>query len=89
MLSIGLIHANGTVTRHQMDVSLDKFIPLDNIQVEAVEGLDDLVKELEEKNIDSAIDFRENLNKVMEKEGVSQKIKNIVMGALEDKNEHR
>lgn len=80
--SIGLIHADGTVTSHQMDISMDKFIPLDNTQVEAVEGMDDLIKELEEKNIDAAIDFRENINKVMESKGVSQKIKNIIMEAF-------
>lgn len=80
--SAGLIHADGTVTRHYFDCSEDKFLDDEELAKAIMEegSVDELVKELA-KLTDVAIDFAEALKRRVDK--VDKSVRNLALEFME------
>ncbi len=80
--SVGLLHANGTITRYYLDVSKDKFLEADTI-IKATEGIgcETFVEEL--RNLaDNALDFADKMTKLLGREKVDSIVKELVLKFL-------
>jgi len=80
--SVGFIMSDGTMERYYLDVSKDKF--LDQKDIAAVKGLDSegFLNELASLG-DTPVSFREAIIRAMERERVSEGVRNIVTKAME------
>ncbi len=80
--SVGLLHADGSVTRHYLNVSQDQFIT-----PEQVTGADfgDFLEQLRRLG-DSALDFGEAVRRDLERPGVPAGVRRLLLGALEESN---
>ena len=81
--SVGLLFSDGTVRRHHLDVSGDKFIDTPGAaEVLKSAGLQELLDEL--GNLaDKALDFREAVTRRLEREGVPAPVRKIAMEAMD------
>lgn len=84
--SVGLVHLNGTVTRHYLDVSEDLFSDDDQARKgEASEGLLDVSGFMTElgKLGEVPIDFREAMNRATSEKGFEPDVKTTIFQAME------
>ncbi len=83
---VGLLHSNGKITRHYLDVSRDRFVDDSELagKIEG-EGIDatEFMEELANLS-DAAVSFTEALKRRCEKEDVSKGVKQIIMEASKD-----
>lgn len=79
---VGLLHEDGSITLHYMDVSQDKFIEENEPIIEHEMNMDGFLEELEELSSDP-LDFREALRHYVEHKGVSSEVGKIVLGSME------
>jgi hypothetical protein len=84
--SVGLLHSDGTVTRHYLDCRKDKWIDVP----EGVEtllgstGMQGLVEAFADLG-DCALDFAERIRRTLDGEKVSEEVKRLVLNWLEVK----
>lgn len=83
---VGLIFADGSVEVHSLDISQDKYLDSEEImEVLDVIGANSFVESLLDLG-DHALDFASYLNRLMEREKVDQRVKDMIVKAL-DKGE--
>lgn len=83
---VGLLYQDGTVIPHCLDTSKDKFVDGKETITNSRNSLDTerFMNELS-KLCDTSINFAEKMKRVMEKEGVSEAVKTIILAAMEEK----
>lgn len=82
---VGLLHLNGHITRHFLDVSKDKFLGEDEVpRLLGNNGIESaaLIEELSALG-DAAIDFADTVRGLLERKTVPPAVKRIVLAALE------
>jgi len=80
--SVGLLMANGRVKRHYLDVSKDKFLTPDTI-MKSIEGLGfESLVELCRNLGDNALDYHDGVVRLLNREKVSQEVKELVLKFL-------
>ena len=80
--AVGLLHSDGKVTRHYLDVSEDKWIdPVDKPDSVEVEGLSEFMAELAALDADS-LDFREAVNRWVSDNKVSNDVKQLLFDIM-------
>lgn len=79
---VGLLHEDGSVIRHYLDVSEDKWSDIDEIS--QIQGLDlsKFIEELEGLETDS-LDFKEHVNRAMDSGKVSDGVRQCVLNCIE------
>jgi hypothetical protein len=82
--SVGIIHSDGTVKRHYLDCSRDKFLSQEDLgKVAGSIGFESVIEALSELG-DGAIDFREAIMRVLRREKVSREVKDLVTKLMGD-----
>lgn len=83
---LGILYSDGTVEPHYLDVSKDRFIdaPEPEDSEAAPEGLDEFVEELKSL-ADRALDFREAVLRLLDRDGVTPGVRAAVLKCLEGK----
>ncbi len=81
--SVGLLHANGTITRHYLNVSKDKFLTEEIVISKLMEGIgyETFIEELRGL-ADHALDFGDAVVRLLEREKTSKDVKELVLKFL-------
>ena len=80
--AVGLLHPDGKVTRHYLDVSEDKWIdPVDKSDSAEVEGLAEFLAELSKLDADS-LDFREATNRWVNDNKVDDDVRRLLFDIM-------
>ncbi len=83
--SVGLLHADGTITRHFLDCSKDKFLePEKRTGVLELEGMQDFIEEVNQLS-DSVIDFEDALKRFCHRKRIHPDVRKYVLQAMEKK----
>lgn len=82
--SVGLLHSDGSVSRHYLDVSQDQFLPEEDLNHKTVMGVDirpfvDAVDNLQR----SVVDFEQEVRRYVEKDEIRPLVKKIILSTLE------
>jgi len=88
--SVGLLHEDGTVTRHFLDVSEDRFVELTEAEETVEEALLDMtefVSGLKALSAGDALDFRRAISRFLDKNEVSSRVRELVLQACEGRTE--
>lgn len=84
--SVGLLYEDGSIVRHFLDISEDKFIEqsrfLTILDEEAEQDFSEYIAELKEMGV-SSLDFREELTRRMDKSGSSKAVREIIGSLVE------
>jgi DNA repair exonuclease SbcCD nuclease subunit len=79
---VGLIHPDGTVTSHYLDISQDVFTPVEEPKRAEIEGLSDFLSAL--TNLErSDPDFPAAIRQVLKEKSVSPEVEQILLKAIE------
>lgn len=83
--SVGLLHVDGTITRHFLDVSKDQFLlPEEYKGLLEFEGMAEFIAEVGKLG-DSVVDFQDALKQFLHRKRVHPKVKKWIVQALEKK----
>lgn len=82
--SVGLLYADGTVSRHYLDTKEDQFVSPEKLVLAALKGAEmlDFVEELKGLG-DRAIDFRQAVERALQKENADEETRRIVLEAFD------
>lgn len=82
--SVGLLHSDGKVTRHYLDVSSDLFLDAKSSDVDCKDrvDVDSLIQSLDNAK-DGVVSFTEVLERMLEVEGISDGVREAVMAAID------
>jgi hypothetical protein len=78
---VGLIHQNGTVTRHPLDTTQDKFVEVDPKQVPQLERAGEFLSRLEQLR-DAKINLTQAMQAYFRAHKVDEAVKEIIVGAM-------
>ncbi len=82
--AVWLLHDSGEVERHYLDISRDKMLEPDDVVVKSLAGIDAEQFLAEIRNLtDASIDFEEAVHRCLDRLGVSDKVRKVVLHALE------
>ena len=83
--SVGLLHSDGTITRHYLDCSEDRFVEADELKDLEAAGLGDLSEFVDELNAlgGAVVDFREALHRYLDTKRVPEAVRRVILQALE------
>lgn len=80
---VGLLHPDGTITSHYLDISQDVFTPVKEPRRSELEGLSDFVSELSGLKGED-LDFPAAIRRVLATDDVSLEVKQILLKAIEE-----
>lgn len=81
--SVGLLYSDGTVKRHYLDISKDSYLQKEKAkEIAGSIGLESFLEELTSLG-DSALNFAESINRILERKKVSEEVKKLILSAME------
>ena len=80
--TVGLLHSDGTISRHKLDVSQDKWLETEQLgEFAKTTEWNDFLSELRELQ-DVGINFQHAVEKVMKSSQVSQEVRDVILRAM-------
>ena len=85
--SVGLLYSDGSVRRHSLDVSEDKWLEVEQVEAIEVAGMEEFINGLQK--LDSEIfDFMSEVERYISDNDVDDKVASIILESMEKKHGH-